>query len=424
MPRGTSGTRLYPKIQNIHLFDLMNQRVCATFSTTLKLYYNLSSLHLTRVTIDASLREILTSLSKLEDLGLSDCDMAVSDGFLRLQRLKILSFSDMAGNQEPLQIASPESLRTLDAGNYISRLIPGFGQRGLDQLVDLSLLTVPDADLLFRFFDQCPRLQSLTISQLRNHTTLPAVHPNSIPLLRTLTGPPKLHQLLTPGRPVSSATVLEDEGVQLEHDYLVGVCLDIARSSVPVHSLALLHPTALRLDFLAIVTSLFPEIKELAFAVQGLIRWEIIPGRDGARGANLDQRRPDLSDDAAFDELPADDISDNEDDSQTIIVARAPHQKGYDMKDPGMDVKLQTIFEWIFDSKLKLPRGIEVLRLEVPRNYLGLPSPEQQHQTIAALSALCPLLREVQFGRLEDNWKRSGELWKSNGHEEWIRVVS
>jgi len=236
--------------------------------------------------------------------------------------------------------------------------------------------------------------------------------------------------LLTPGRPVSCATVLEDVGFWLGHDYLMDVCLDIARSSVPVHSLALLPPTAPGLEFLANITSLFSELKELTLVIQ---MEQILAPRYGrrmaasrGRGATVDQRRPDLSDDAAFDDLPADDISDNEaDDSSTIIVARAPHQKDYDTKHPAMHdaaFNLHNIFEWIFDSKLVLPPSIEVLRLEAP--YIELPSPAQQHQAIAALSALCPLLREVQFGTLEDNWKRSGELWKSSGHTSWIRVAS
>jgi hypothetical protein len=49
----------------------------------------------------------------------------------------------------------------------------------------------------------------------------------------------------------------------------------------------------------------------------------------------------------------------------------------------------------------------------------------QQHHALAALSGLCPVLREVQFGFPGSNWKRSGrgELWRLRLDGSAVRVV-
>ncbi|KAJ7091782.1 hypothetical protein C8R44DRAFT_647265 [Mycena epipterygia] len=76
-------------IQHFALFDSTYERVLKTFSTTLRLHHNLRSLHLEGLTIDSPFRRTLWSLSKLEDLTLSSCDIVARDGFI----LRLASFT-------------------------------------------------------------------------------------------------------------------------------------------------------------------------------------------------------------------------------------------------------------------------------------------------------------------------------------------
>ncbi|KAJ6554320.1 hypothetical protein B0H19DRAFT_1262696 [Mycena capillaripes] len=418
----------HPEIQNIHLFDLMNERVVATFSATLRLYQNLCSLHLGYVSIDASFRKTLASLPRLSDLGLSSCKITTLEGFLGLRRLG-MSGGYQRKNKQPLQIASPDTLHSLDAGEFIMRLIPGFQGRTLDHLVHLSIQRVHSLDLLFPFFGQCPRLESLVINAVDVNTTPPTLHPNTIRNLRVLTGPPTVHKLLATDRPLSSAVVLDERGVERqEPEYVLRVCLDISRSSAPLRCLTLPR-TAPTLEFLVSVCALFPDLRELTLTVyHGRI---FVCGGWGCVEAGVEQRCPDLSDDTAFDDLPMEDISDGETDKPrpTIAVSKAP-----DTKIPGKTsgkpkdfvMEVSNIFDCMLDGELSLPPNIEILRLETEEGLGVLFEIEQQHKAIAGLTSLYSRLREVQFGSLSHNWKRDidGELWKSGGDKSWIRVVS
>ncbi|KAF7366159.1 hypothetical protein MVEN_00492900 [Mycena venus] len=421
----TKGDRLtrgrLPGVENFELVNLMNDRVVATFCTTLRFYQNLSSLHLTHFTIDAPLRETLTLLSGLEDLHLCDCSITVSHGFLRLQRLKIINIvgSPLTADHAPLQIASPETLRTLTVDNSFPSLSSGFGAARLDQLVDLSIGFLRDVDALPPFLEQCPLLESFTLRVLNPQTTLPPVSTEVIPLL-------------SPFHP-HSATVLFDLLVTWQEDALTEVCRDIAHSSAPLQSLTLLPPVAATLEFLVTLTSLFPELKTLSITVWGG------PTKRGRRACALgtptmrsskpipvDPRRSDLNDDAAFDNIPADDISDSEpDETHTIVVVKAPVKN----EDPSRgsathpSTILHIIFEWILNSLLPLPSSIEILRLKTHGGTLKL-SGAELHETVAALTAMYPSLRELQSGA-STNWMRQpkGDLWKAGGDNPWIRVI-
>ncbi|KAJ7139245.1 hypothetical protein C8R44DRAFT_847342 [Mycena epipterygia] len=425
--KGGAARPLLPGVQNIQLFGGVNDRVVAKFSTTLGFYQNLSSLCLTHVTVDVSLSETLTSLSRLNDLAFHNCKILTSPGFLPLQRLSLYE-CDLRNEQDPLLIASPESLRTLKPGSHISRLIPGFGPRRLNQLVNvwLSRLTVQEVDLLFGFFEQCPRLESLTIYTLENHTTLPGVRPNCIPRLRSLAAPSIFHQSLTPGRPISRAEVLRNNGIAEEEDYehLMRVCCDIARSSVPVRILVLPAPrgAAPNLDFLVGVMALFPELERFSFRVQSRISGEVT--FVSCRGYRFrtktiiedDGRRPDLNDDVAFDDLPEDPISDDEAEEEPTVIDVKAHQI-HELGNAIQPVNLPAPFAWIVGGRLQLPQNIEFIGLEAVLEPYGIRSPsvEPQHQVVAALSALYPSLTGMNFG-LMDGWKREGKFWKSQRH--------
>ncbi|KAF8160551.1 hypothetical protein K438DRAFT_1859644 [Mycena galopus ATCC 62051] len=422
-----------PGVENMQPFDALNERVVSTFSTTLRLYQNISSLHLTQVTVDRSLRQTLSLLPRLEDLGLCNWDIVARDGFLNIQCLT-LSGTGPTDTREPVQIGAPESLRSLDAGNYISGSITGFGLRILHQLVNLSLETVQEVDPFFRFLRQCPRLQSLAVRVLSNRVALPEVHPTTLPHLRTLAGPPKLHHLLAPGRAISSATALPDTSVSVAtlQEELVNVCFAITRSSVPVHSLTLVPKEATNLEFLAAITALFPELKELSLTLpEPLKDLSFLCMCYGHRRPipPVELEWPDLDDDTAFDNAPADDISDDEvDESPTILDVKAgkPETHQSDNTVPLPHNYVYDIFDWIFDGILSLPPNLEALRLETCGAHNDLPSLPQQQQVIAMLAPLFPGLREVELGSKSTNWKRfgmgSGQLWKAEGRKSWVRI--
>ncbi|KAJ6563920.1 hypothetical protein B0H19DRAFT_1139995 [Mycena capillaripes] len=422
------GHPTYHKIRNVRHFDLLKVKVITTFSATLTAYRNLSSLSLQNVIIDASFRESLRSLSKLEDLQLSGCRIVRREGFLPLKRFQIAY--EVVTNEEPLQMASPDTLRILHSESHIFRLIKGFGQQILRHLVDLTIRTERDFDTLFIFLKQCPHLESLAINAPNVPLTLPSIHPHTVQRLRALTAPPKLHELLTPNRPVSAATVLKGPDTESDADYLIHICVDISRSSVPLNSLVLppVNPT---LEFMVAITSLFPDLRALSMEVLGMT-----PARQGF-GRNVNYRHipvpsvdlplPDLSDDdAAFCNLPAEEISDDEADNlPPIIVIRrstAPSWETY-------TDKFRIMLGWIFTGELELPHTIEVLCFKMTidslrrQKYEGL-SLKQQIQAISALSGIYPRLREVKFPLRLGSWKRNGDdLWESEREVSWLRVL-
>ncbi|KAJ6530790.1 hypothetical protein DFH09DRAFT_1183878 [Mycena vulgaris] len=411
-------SRYHPDIQNIHLFYTISDRVASTFSTTLGLYQNLSALDIQRFTIDTAFRTTLLSLSRLESLTLSDCDITARDGFLRLGRLKMISRKVPEASEEPLQMASPDTIRTLSLywSSEMALLSTGFGHAKLPHLVHLSIDVLRDVDVapLFRFLERCPQLESLTITSVPGQSALPDVHRDIIPPLRTLAGPPEFIQLFAPNHPVGGVTILNG-GANLND--LMRVCMDISRSPHPLHSLALpsITPT---LEFLVGITRLFPELKELTILVEGYqgFHWGGVFGRQPRATIPVDQRSLDLCDDDAFDNPPVDDISDTESEEPNraptaFALLGGASKMEYAESEIIGSTGIHNILRWIFAGQLSLPPNLEVLRLEL-QTYGEELSFVQQHRALAALSLAYPLLRKVQFGFPSNSWERTGKLWK------------
>ncbi|KAJ6530807.1 hypothetical protein DFH09DRAFT_1183912, partial [Mycena vulgaris] len=303
----------HSEIQNIHLFDTTSDRVTSTFSTTLGLYQNLSALDIQRFTIGTAFRATLLSLSRLESLTLSGCEIIARDGFLRLGSLKMISRKVSKVSEQPLQMASPDTIRTLSLywSGEMAFLSTGYGHAKLPHLVHLFIDVLHGVDVapLFRFMERCPQLESLVIKAVIGKSTRPDVHPYTISLLQTLAAPPKFIQLFAPNYPVSGMTIL---GGRANLNDLMDVCMDISRSPHPLHSLALpsITPT---LEFLVSITRLFPKLKELTILVEGYQGFHggVFVGRRHATSP-VDQRSLALFDDDAFDNPPVDDISDTE----------------------------------------------------------------------------------------------------------------
>ncbi|KAJ7814983.1 hypothetical protein B0H14DRAFT_3149251 [Mycena olivaceomarginata] len=160
------------------------------------------------------------------------------------------------------------------------------------------------------------------------------------------------------------------------------------------------------LEFLVGITSLFPELRELSIEFTRVKRGFHCRLRRYSRTRvvpTVDARSVDLDDDAAFDDLPVHDISDVEAEEPTIIAVK--HSSTSDVASSS----IHEFFDWISSGSPSLPPTMEVLRVYGINRVISL---AQQHQAIADLGALCPLLREVQFGSAAANWKRSRELWK------------
>ncbi|KAF8124490.1 hypothetical protein K438DRAFT_2154448 [Mycena galopus ATCC 62051] len=291
------------EIENVHLFDTLKARVLQTFVITLKNYRNLSSLHIELATIDAPFREALESLPKLKELRLRNCHIDATEGFLTIETLEMTHCSA----DEPVRLVSRNDLRTLDVtGADISLLMSGFGSDALINLVGLSVHEIRDVGVLVRFLSQCPHLQSLALE-----SSMGPLPSTTIPLLRNLTGPPAVVQLLAPGRPVSNIVISDPSN----RDSLMLLCTDILQATAPLQSLTLpfpargyeflatVYPPSQMLQFIAAIHSLFPELAELSFKFPARIfRYGNVHTRFPKSTINTPVDRPTLklNDDEAF----------------------------------------------------------------------------------------------------------------------------
>ncbi|KAF7344977.1 hypothetical protein MVEN_01660400 [Mycena venus] len=367
--------------QDKHLAETMHDRIVTAFSNTLEAYKNLSSLTLRNFTLDTPLRNILASLSSIRTLDLHDT-------------------------------------------KYISPMLAGFGPVKLTHLVSLSigaLLDAADAADLFQLLTQSPQLEALSKRPLTQQP-FPTLHCSAIPLLHTLTGPPLLIQSLAPNCPVRCATVV-DAGGGLDPEHLMRICTDLSLSTAPLQSLTLPRTSGgMPLTFLRELAALFPDLRELEIKVSSG-REPFRPGPSGTHGGptraimSVDTRSLILRDDEAFDNPPADELSDDEVDEPTVtLLTKAPAEIEIE-PNPGVP----NMVLWITDRRASLPPKIEVFRM-VAWSTEMLSCPEE-HRAIVALTALYPSLRELQFGSPLRVWKKTGEFWKSESSNSCVRLV-
>ncbi|KAJ7909139.1 hypothetical protein B0H13DRAFT_2273000 [Mycena leptocephala] len=430
----------YLHVQNIHMFDVIYDRVLAKFSSTLGLYQNLRSLYLGSITIDEPFRTTLSSLSMLEDLTLRVCDVVAREGFL--MEVHLFSFSGdlirrgaRSNTTLPLRIVSPKGLYKLDidATPDSMSLITGFGAGKFPDLVDLSLHELFDVEVLLGFLNQCPRLEALTIRRDPGNmvVSLPKYLPRDIiPRLQRFTGLQELVGLFVLNRPVGAVTAFYESrdfiggAPHTSVETLLLLLNDILRSSVPLLSLCL--PSAPpSLDLIEAIASRFPEIKELSLTIfqpRSLLSMRVYANY-GVPKVDLDIRSPELRDEDAFDNLPEDDLSDTEGYVPPPVVV-VQHRA-----DPEIitSTNLHTILNWIVCGRVLLPPTMEVLRFEVHEEEIPkeprVISLDDQHRVIAALSEQCPLIRAVHIGYPSNFWRREGTLWKCSDKSS-LQVVS
>ncbi|KAJ7466107.1 hypothetical protein FB451DRAFT_1093539 [Mycena latifolia] len=407
----------HPDIQNINIFDTVYDRIITTFSTTLSCYRNLRSLHIQGLTIDTPFRETLLSLPMLDSLTLFNCDIIAEEGPL----IKLMSFmiseTRRPSDTRPSRLVSTECLRSLDFPSLRAwSLVACSRPPEFPHLLEISLGDLSDVTLFFTVLKQCPRLERLAILSLdpTQAPSLPgSIHPSTIPSLRHLTAQRKLIRLFTPNRPVSAVRV-----VDMQRADLLPVFLEISRTSAPLLSLEILS-TSPSEESMAAMASLFPCLREIMLEIREG-SWHAC-GRPQQKERVVDRRCLSLCDDDAFDDLPSEAISDAEEDEPSIVVV-VPGS-GQVAGNRRLS-SLQHTCRRICTDRFPLPPTIEVLGLQTGLAYPELipVSAEQCHQTIAALSQQCPLLREVHLGLPCNIWKRAGALWKQEGVNSYVQV--
>ncbi|KAF7347044.1 hypothetical protein MVEN_01458200 [Mycena venus] len=442
-------SRSHPDIENIHLFDTLNARVLRTFVATLDNYRNLLSLHIELATIDAPLREALESLSKLKELRLRNCHIDdAAGGGLAVDTLEIFQCSA----DEPIRLASRDTLRILSVnGPAVSSVIAGFGLHVFTKLVSLSVHGMHGTrkgQELFQFLSQCPQLQSLSIESFSG--SLPIVTSPTIPLLCNLTGPPAVVQLLTPGRPLATVVILGAP----RRDSLRSFCTDISRGTVPLQSLTwpFQHPQFDFLesfmlsssstsappvfDFLAALSSFFPELKELSLKFPGHMAFRcggVFHGVSESAPIVVDRRTLVLDDDKAFTglSLTDDDVSvepERDDAPSAPIIVKEhinPKPSSSDQEQPVPPFFVSTmehVLNLIIDDFVSLPPKIEVFRAEEVGSELP---PANQHKVLTALVPLYAHLREIQLDARDTSWTRNGDSWARDvaGRREVVKIV-
>ncbi|KAJ7244557.1 hypothetical protein C8J57DRAFT_1525027 [Mycena rebaudengoi] len=372
-------TRLLLNIQNRKHFVLLEklyEQIIATFASTLGLYHNLRSLYLQGVTVDTHTRNTLSSLSNLESLTLV-CDTTARDG--DLMKLKSFTISVTPGASTAV---TTEPLR-------IPMKFP--------QLVSISLGFLSDEeigiDLFFEFLQRCPQLESLAIHYvyLTSNDPLPSrLHPNTIPRLGNLTVPLLLIDVFTPNRPVGTVSVkrgypYDHVAIPLEEagEYLALLFADLSHASVPLQFLSIppISPTP---ECFTAIVSACPHLTALVIDVTEIAAW---PPRRG----EID--------------CPEEEISDAEE--------GVPRASPVDSSSSATQYEiLNTVLKWIRERSISLPPDLEVLRINLDSDVRPWISGEKEAQARASLIGLCPRIREVQIGPLDNQWKRTGAGWK------------
>jgi hypothetical protein len=303
-------------IDKIHLFDtLRGIRMDLVFPMTLSHFRNLSTLHIGHTAIDPPFREALQSLPKLKDLLLRDCLIHVG----KTMPLNILTITLCSSMRLPVRLADPETLHTL-AFDVVPNTAITFGSATLSNLVNISIQEVHAAGEFVRLLAQCPHLIYLSVNSVAG--PLPAVSPDIIPRLRSLSAPSTLVHILGPGRPISRVLLTD----KLHRELLMPLYTAISQAIVPLKALHLPCKRGF-LDPLAAIASLFPGLTELSLeffespvfrcGTRNVCRYNVL--LNTMTGPPRDHRTLKLDDEGAFDgDMLVDDISDVESEREDL----------------------------------------------------------------------------------------------------------
>ncbi|KAJ7167224.1 hypothetical protein C8R43DRAFT_169035 [Mycena crocata] len=283
-----------PTVLNINLLPETYNSVVEVFSSTLTAYENLRSLHLSRFTIDGTIRTTLTSLGRLDELKMSGCILLGRTGpLLPLRSFALIESAHpvQSGPEESMQLVSPETLRTLtiDGSPDACTLLTTVGKLPFPILSNLTvrLSTLPDERaLVFAFLDRCPCLSHIDVSAPSSFSgTMPVrLSPTTIPRLTSFKGPRSLAPLFTHNRPVTAVELADhvhDSASRLSREILRTLQV-LTESPVALRSLTLDLSLGATAEVCAQIGALFPELQALTLRI-------VPPGRNGLRTAHDDE---------------------------------------------------------------------------------------------------------------------------------------
>ncbi|KAJ6603319.1 hypothetical protein DFH09DRAFT_1124191 [Mycena vulgaris] len=429
----------HPHIINIYLI----------FATTLGVYQNLRTLRLHCLQIDASFRDSLLSLRRLETLYLVDCAIVARTGIpIPVRHFSLTkSWGPDGGAAEPLHLVSPIILETLvlDDSLDASALLSA---HGAEAFINLKYLTVQFSDLaiqpLLGFLALCPHLTQIKILP---HGGLAGSLPDrlsstAIPLLRSFHGPYSVAGLFILNRPVSDVTITGSFRATM----LLKTLEAITHSSVAIRCLSLSIPTTATAEITAIITTQFPQLEELSLALLAPPTPPMdAPNSTDAGEVQVDERILELSDNDSLESV----ISGGA--APQITFPQFPRDLGtiegipdimlpghmysdqlmatrslllmFSVLSPHARISLtirQGFVENIWAKRAALPASLVVLRLTaVSRRYwrqLGTVAPPLalQHNSVLALERKLPALRELVFrygGAEDDTWMCRRATW-------------
>ncbi|KAF7374205.1 hypothetical protein MSAN_00302600 [Mycena sanguinolenta] len=233
--------------------------------------------------------------------------------------------------------------------------------------------------------------------------------------------------LFSPNRPLAAVTILYSPLKDWAAGDFMPIFNDLLKASIPLLSLSISSQGWPTLDLLAAITSFFPHLQELSVHLESPPDF-VHPIFGRPRPESPDMQCPVLRDDAAFDNIPEDALSDAEDDKPpSVALVRVPRQM-----EMSSSTTLHQMLHWILTGAASLPDEIEVLRFisdEPPLYWRDFSleeqdfSLEEQHEVIATLSHLYPHLRELEMGYPESLWIREGAVWRKSGMDLYMQVV-
>ncbi|KAJ7687539.1 hypothetical protein B0H14DRAFT_3055408 [Mycena olivaceomarginata] len=418
----------YRLITNIGMVEETYMNLVQTFSGTLSLYRNLSSLRLGYFTIDAPFREALSSLEQ--------------GAFCRCNKFTLARFASDRGHDhcdQPLEIVSPATLHTLSIDNSRDSraLLFTLADESITfpNLVSVSVeLFDATAKTFLAFLASCPYLTQLRITK------------------SFLSGPIRDPPFIS-DRPVSvidlaGGSGFEDENKPMKKD-IIRDLIDIAHSSVAVHSLSLCAPLPIAIELCAAIAIHFPDLRELALGLR-----EPPPVREF---------RPASTDDSDLSELETSDMEVEVDDrtvelpdncsldslssfggSPNIILSEDSACEGGipDVLLPGhmyttsgrifppppqqpaspaaAPKSLASFIDCICSGLISLPAPLVSLRLAKQSSWHALRrrpiTREDEHRALLALAQQLPGLREVDF-EVNGWWweRRRDNTWTQKG---------
>ncbi|KAJ6478091.1 hypothetical protein C8R47DRAFT_1323158 [Mycena vitilis] len=439
----------FPLITHICVLRDTWRRLLATFTSTLGAYQRLTVLDLSCIEITPEFRATLETLSLLQDLTLTYCDIVGRTGSLLPLRKFSFTGTYESDYATPITLVNPERLESLalhgssksedafpDNGCILSTLL----DHPLPRLTELHfILTTKLADLFFPFLECCPGLQSLRLISAVAPESLPQrLSDTAIPVLKSFVGPPTVACLFVCNRPVINIGSLSlwSTAPATDSDPLADTLAflrNISCTSVPLQTLSITEPllaTHLSKLFRA-VGRLFPDLRTFEMALQD------VPYRRAQVSAPSDEEESEEEEEEYVDDRMVElwdgsiEYASSDSEEKVVIIdhdsdlereeepsappavpppppAPVVYLPGYMyvsaeehapeldelLPQPRPEGALILLFRLLSKKRITLPAQLEVLSFGYARGA----ELDIEHRLILALEKLCPTLRTIGLG--------------------------